>query len=311
MIAVFGGTGTLGRELLPRLVNGGERVRVVARHAPPPQTALSMLDADWVAGDVRDADVLERALRDVDTVVSAIAGFGGRDALGSRAVDRDGNIALIDHARRAGVSSFIMLSIHGAGPDHPMELFRDKWAAEEALRASGMPWTIIRPTAYLESWLGLIGTPLVETRRTRIFGKGRNPINFVSATDVARFIEHAIADPGLRGAAIEVPGPENLTLDDLASLVESASRRRGRIDHAPRAVLHVARLATRVPKPVLSTLIGAALVMDTTDMAVDDPALRAAFPGIPMTTGAEVADRMFGAWRHAGAMAARHGQQLQ
>ena len=296
MISLFGGTGTLGRELLPRLSAQGRRVRVIARHAPPSDPAFSGLEVEWLAGDVREPRVLNAALHGVDTIVSAIAGFGRPDALGSRAVDRDGNVALIEAARRAGVRSFVMLSIHEAGPEHPIELFRDKWAAEEALRASGLAWTIIRPTAYLESWLGLVGGPLVTTGKTRIFGNGRNPINFVSTADVASFVQLAINDPNLHGSAIEVPGPENLTLDDLASLVESASGRTGRKNHVPRALLHLLRLATRVPKPVLSSLIATALVMDTRDMTVDGRALRARYPAIPLTTASEVATGMVATW---------------
>jgi uncharacterized protein YbjT (DUF2867 family) len=296
VIAVFGGTGTLGAQLLPGLIGHGHRVRVVARHTPPQDPTLAGLDVEWIAGDVRDTHLLDQALLGVDTVVSAITGLGGPDALGTRAIDRDGNIALIEASRRAGIGAFVMVSVHEAGPDHPIELFRDKWSAEEALRASGLSWTIIRPTAYLESWLGLVGGPLVQTGKTRIFGTGRNPINFVSAVDVARFIELAVDDASLRGSAIEVPGPENLTLDGLASLAELASGRTGRKDHAPRAMLRLLRLATRVPQPVLSSLIATALVMDTRDMTVDGRALRARFPAIPLTTASEVATRMVAAW---------------
>jgi uncharacterized protein YbjT (DUF2867 family) len=295
MIAVFGATGTLGQELVPRLVANGQRVRAIARHVPADAPAPSGPGVEWMAADVRDPRSLEAALLGVDTVVSAVAGFGRPDALGSRVVDRDGNIALIEAARRAGTSTFVMISINDAGPEHPIELLRDKWAAEEALRASDLSWTIIRPTASLESWLGIVGRPLVQTGTTRIFGTGRNPINFVSTVDVAGFVELAIADPGLRGTAIEVPGPENLTLDDLARLVESACGRTGRLQHAPRLMLRFLRLATRVPKPVLSALIGAALVMDTRDMTVDGPAIRAAFPSVPMTPPVDVARRMFAA----------------
>lgn len=295
MIAIFGGTGTLGRELVPLLAQGGSHVRVISRHGRPADAGPWPADVHEVAGDVRERAVLDAALEGVDTVVSAIAGFGGRDALGSRAVDRDGNIALIGAARRGGVATFVMLSIHDAGPRHPIELFRDKWAAEEALRASGLSWTIIRPTAYLEAWLGLVGGPLVETGRTRIFGTGRNPINFVSVVDVARFVQLAIADSSLRQTSIEVPGPENLTLDQLAALAETASGRSGRKDHVPRPMMRAVRLATRVLKPTVSALVDAALVMDTSDMTVDGPAHRNAFPSISMTTAADVADGMFAA----------------
>jgi NADH dehydrogenase len=293
MIAIFGGTGTLGRELVPRLAAAGSPVRVIARHRRPTDAAPWPETVEEITGDVRDPAVLDAALTGADTVVSAISGFGGRDPLGSRAVDRDANTRLIDAAQRAGLGTFILLSIHGAGPRHPIELFRDKWAAEEALRQTGLGWTIIRPTAYLEAWLGLVGQPLVETGRTRIFGSGRNPINFVSVADVARFVELAIADSSLRQAAIEVPGPENLTLDELAALAETASGRTGRKDHVPRTMMRVARLATRAFKPTMSALVDAALVMDTVDMAVDGPGLRAAYPSIPLTMASEVARRMF------------------
>jgi uncharacterized protein YbjT (DUF2867 family) len=251
---------------------------------PPADAALSELDVEWMAGDIRDPGLLDTALRGVDTVVSAVVGFGRPDSVGSKAIDRDGNIALIEAARHAAVGHIILMSVTQAGPDHPIELFRDKWAAEEALRASGLLWTIIRPTAFLEAWLGLVGAPLVETGKTRIFGTGRNPINFVSVADVAGFVGLAIDDPSLRGSVIEVPGPENLTFDELVALVESASGRVGRKDHVPRAVLRLGRLVMRLPKPGLSALMNAALVMDTSDLAVDGPALRAAFPSIPMTS---------------------------
>ena len=295
MIAIFGGTGTLGRELVPLLAAPGSPIRVISRHGRPAETGPWPDNVQDVTGDVRDRTVLDAALDGVDTVVSAIAGFGGRDALGSRAVDRDGNVGLIEAARRGGVTTFVMLSIHDAGPRHPIELFRDKWAAEEGLRASRLAWTIIRPTAYLESWLGLVGGPLVETGRTRIFGTGRNPINFVSVVDVAQFVQLAIADSRLRQTAIEVPGPENLTLDQLAALAETASGRSGRKDHVPRPMMRAVRLATRILNPTMSALVEAALLMDTSDMSVDGPALRGVFPSIPLTTGSEVARRMFAA----------------
>ena len=187
-----------------------------------------------------------------------MTGFGGRDALGTRTVDRDATIELIDEARRAGVNHFILVSVHQAGPNHPIQLFRDKWAAEEALRRSGLDWTIVRPTAYLETWLGIIGGPMARTGTTRIFGRGRNPINFVSAGDVARVVELAIIDPDVRGTAIEVPGPENLTLDQLAAVVESVLGRTVRKQHLGPTVMRLAGLITKVVNPVLSAQIAAA-----------------------------------------------------
>ena len=295
MILIAGGTGTLGGHLLPLLSARGLDVRLFARHANTTGMADAVGDdVQLITGDVRDPAALRPALDGIDTVVSAITGFGGPGALGTRAVDRDGNLALIEAARQAGVRHVVLLSVHQAGPNHPIGLFRDKWAAEEALRSSGLDWTIVRPTAYLETWLGLVGGPLIATGRTRIFGRGRNPINFVAAGDVARFVDMAIVDPGLRGTALEVPGPENLTLDQLADVVESVSRRHGSRQHLPPIAMRLASAVMRRPNPVLAAQIHAARVMDQRDMSVDGLALRAAFPSIPSTTARDVAVRLFG-----------------
>jgi uncharacterized protein YbjT (DUF2867 family) len=294
MILIAGGTGTLGRHLVPLLVARGQKVRLLARHAAAADGAPSDARAEVVSGDIRDSATVAAALIGVDTVVSAITGFGGPDALGTKAVDRDGNVALIAAARQAGVGHVVLLSVHGAAPTHPIELFRDKWAAEEALRSSGIGWTIVRPTAYLETWLGVVGGPLVATGRTRIFGSGRNPINFVSATDVARLVDLAIADRRLRETAIEAPGPQNLTLDQLAATVESVTGRTGAKQHLSPLMMRVAASVLRVFNPILSAQIAVALVMNSRDMTVDGPALRATSPSIPMTTAAEVAAQMFG-----------------
>ena len=292
MILLTGGTGTLGRSLIPMLEASDRRVRVLTRHAVP--DGIPGEAAEVVSGDVRDVGTLDVAMEGVHTVVSAMSGFGGRKPLGTRAVDRDGNLRLIDAARASGVSHFVLLSIHQAAADHPMPMLRDKWAAEEALRASGLSWTIIRPTAYLETWLGLLGGPLATSGTTRVFGRGRNPINFVSAVDVAEFVKLAIVEPDLRGLAIEVPGPQNLTLDELAAVAASRIGRPARIRHVPPVGMRLARVVTRLFDPALSAQIAAALVMDSRDMSVDGPSLRAGHPSIPMTMAVDVADRMFG-----------------
>ncbi len=293
MLLLVGGTGRLGSRLTPALAGRDGGLRLLGRRETAVSRAAVDAGADFVTGDVRDAAVLARALEGVDTVVSAMAGFGGVDPLGSRAVDRDGNIALIEAARQAKVGQFVLFSIHQAGPDHPIELFRDKWAAEEALRASGLAWTILRPTAYLETWLGLIGGPLVETGKTRVFGSGRNPMNFVSTSDAVRFVELALNDPGLRNQAIDIPGPQNLSFNELLDVVESTTGVQGQRQYLTAPMMRVARLVTRFTKPVLSAQIATAIVMDKADMTVDGPAIRAAYPSIDQTTVQDAARMMF------------------
>jgi nucleoside-diphosphate-sugar epimerase len=141
------------------------------------------------------------------------------------------------------------------------------------------------------TWLG----PLVAKGKTLVFGHGRNPINFVSALDVARFVDLAIADPSFRGKVVEVPGPENLALDQLVEIIETACGRSGSVSHTPRAVMRLLSIALRPIDRMRAGQIRAALVMDARDMTMDGRAVRAAYPSIPMTTAASVAERLFGA----------------
>jgi uncharacterized protein YbjT (DUF2867 family) len=72
-----------------------------------------------------------------------------------------------------------MLSVVGTTPDSPMELFRAKHHAEQHLPQTGVPWTIVRASAFVELWADIMAKPIV-------FGGGANPINFVAVDDVRR-----------------------------------------------------------------------------------------------------------------------------
>jgi len=290
MILVAGGTGTLGRALLPLLASHDEPIRVLTRGGRAGEP-LDLPGVETVIGDVRDPETLRRAMVGVRTVVSAINGFGGDGALGVRAIDRDGNLNLIEAAEAAGVEHFVLLSIQQAAVDHPIELFRMKAAAEARLKASTLSWTIVRPTAYQETWLEIVGRPLVTTGSTRVFGRGRNPINFVSADDVARIVELAVVEPTLRAATLDVSGPENLTFDGFVEVVMVATGVTGTVNHVPLPMLRLMSIALRPFKPVIAGQIAAAVVMDTRDMTADTAQRARRFPGIASTPLADVAAR--------------------
>ena len=236
MITIAGGTGSLGTALIPLLTARGLDLRVITRDAGHVPAGMPS-EVEVVVADVREPATLGRAIAGSQTVISAITGFGGRDAAGAAAIDLHGNHNLIEAAKAAGVDHFILLSVAQATADHPIELFRLKFAVEQELRASGLAWTIIRPTAYMETWVGIVGGPLLQTGKTRIFGAGNNPINFVSAKDVAGLVELAVIEPDLRNQSIDVGGPANLTLNELAACFEATTGRTGEKVHAPRPLM--------------------------------------------------------------------------
>lgn len=282
MIVITGGTGHLGVQLIPLLTARGHEVRVLTRD---PRRARSLLGAgpELVTGDVREPHSLEHAVSGADAVVSAITGFGP-GAPGPRAVDYLGNLNLIRAAEAAGVNRFILLSMHGAAAGHPMELLRMKHRAEEALRQSRLDWTIVRPTVFMELWAGIVGDSILKSGKATVFGRGDNPVNFVSVTDVARIVELAVVEPSLSRQAIDVGGPENLTFNQLVAQIESLTGRRAAVRHVPVPVMRFARLLLRPVRPDLAGMVEAGLIIDTTDMSLDVAALRQRFPQVAPTS---------------------------
>ncbi|MGZ4665581.1 MAG: SDR family oxidoreductase, partial [Frankiaceae bacterium] len=208
-----------------RLSERGLGVRVLTRD---PARAVHLPDAvQTLTGDLQDPAAVAEAVRGCDTVISAVHGFAGPARPSPEAIDRDANRALIQAAAGAGVRHLVLVSVLDAAPDHPMSLHRAKYAAEQALETSGLPWTIIRPACYLETWIAVIGAKLASDGQALVLGPGRNPINFVSARDVAAAVDLVVHDQSLRGQLVEVAGPENLTFTQLADRLITASGKPG------------------------------------------------------------------------------------
>jgi uncharacterized protein YbjT (DUF2867 family) len=281
VIVVAGGTGTLGTRLVPRLADRGVAVRVLTRD-PARARHLAGQGVEVVRGDVRDPRSVAMALDGAGTVISAVHGFAGPGGGSPATVDRAGNAHLIGAAARAG-AALVLVSVVGAARAHPIGLFRAKHAAEETLRASGIPWTIVRATAFMETWAMVMGRPLRVTGRILVFGRGDNPINFVSATDVAALISRAATDPGLRGQVLEIGGPDNLTFNQVAAILQESAGRPATVRHIPRPALRAMALVTTAIKPALARQARAALAMDTLDMTFDSTRAPRAFAGLPNT----------------------------
>src|SRR5215203_6600974 len=296
MILIAGGTGTLGTEVVRLLTARGLEVRILTRDPDRAEHLRGDL-AEVVSGDVQDARAVERATAGARTIISAIQGFGGAAPAGPQAVDRQGNSNLIKAAKAGAAEHFILVSVQGAAPDHPMELFRMKYLAEQELKASGLAWTIIRPTAYMETWGTLVGEPLLKTGRTRIFGRGNNPINFVSAHDVARFVELAVVDPAMRGEVVEVGGPENLSMEQVVQTFEAVSGQFGKKSHVPLPMMRLMSVLMRPVNPTLARQIQAGVVMDTHDFSFDSSETSRSYRSVPLTSLADVVRRDYVATR--------------
>jgi uncharacterized protein YbjT (DUF2867 family) len=292
LVAVAGGTGTLGRHLVERLTGHGIRVRILARDAGQARSMESEL-IEVVPGDVRDTAALQAGVQGCDAVVSAFTAFGRPQGGDLRSADLQGNINLIRSAETAGSSQFVLVSVHGAAPDSPLELGRVKYQVEQVLQASRIGWTIIRPTPSMELYVTLLAAPLLEHHKARIFGRGDNPINFVSQRDVAAFIELALTDNRLLGQAIDVGGPENLSVNQLVHRFEELTGAAGSEQHIPLPMLRAMSVVMRPFSSTLARQAKAAVLMDTTHMAFDHSGTARSYPSIHPTSLEEVVRQDF------------------
>ncbi|MEN2737145.1 SDR family oxidoreductase [Microbacterium sp. X-17] len=287
MILIAGGTGRLGTAIREDLEPG--QVRVLTRN----RVTAEMIregGSEAVVGDIADPKAVSRAVEGCRAVVLAASGFGPMGRSTPAGVDRDGNIALLHAARTAGVEHVVLVSMHGAAPDARLPLLRMKWAAEEALRASGAGWTIVRPTAFLETYLDAVGADLRRNGSTLVFGTGTVPVNFVSVDDVAGLVGEALRNPRLLGETVEWGG-EDLTLEQLSAALRSATGVTGPTKRIPLPALRITALVARPFSPFLARVASAAVIMNTTDMTFDAAPHRARYPGLPHTTLPQAAAR--------------------
>ena len=260
MIVVAGGTGRLGTALVRRLVLSGHDVRVFSRGL----SGKTPEGTDVVHGDIRSEADVQHAVAGADVVVSAVQGVAGPGRVTPRSVDRDGNLCLFRVAEREGVE-VVLVSVTHAAPDSPLEIAREKYAAERALRESRTGWTVVRSAAFAELWIQLLQDTAKRSHRPLVFGRGQNPLWWVSVEDVAAEVARVTLDldGSDRGRTVDVVGPEGLSLGELAHKVMVANGWPGSPRRVSPAALRLGAATIGRVVPAVGRQMRAALAMDS------------------------------------------------
>jgi NADH dehydrogenase len=290
MILVVGSTGMVGQRVVGQLAQRGKRVRALVRTG----TAASKVDplekagASLFRGDLKDPHSIQAACEGVETVVStasATISRGAGDTIHS--VDRDGQLRLVDTAREAGVRHMIYVSF-SRNIDASFPLRDAKRAVEQHLQQSGLDYTIVRPSFFMEVWLSPHAGFDPVGGHVRIYGSGDAPVSMISAADVAAYVAACVDHPAVRNHVIELGGPEPVTFDRVVRLFEDALGRTVSREYIPEAALEQ-QLAT-AEDPLQKTLAGLALCAARGDVIDNGPALEMA--RIPLTPVRAFVDRV-------------------
>ncbi|MFI5606305.1 NAD(P)H-binding protein [Amycolatopsis sp. NPDC051903] len=222
MILVLGATGKVGRALVPALLDAGAPVRALTRdpgrHVIDPR-------AEVVRGDLDDTAALPRLLDGVSRVFVLTSGHGGDGAAQETALARA--------AAPAGVRHLVKLSTTGVHFGQTDPITRAHARAEEAIRAAGPAWTILRPGAFMDNrraWLQsarAVGAVYVP--------EGDPASALIHARDIAAVATLVLTTPGHEGATYPLTGGEALTAARQVAILGDALGRRLRYVEEPEA----------------------------------------------------------------------------
>ncbi|MFE9792768.1 NmrA family NAD(P)-binding protein [Streptomyces goshikiensis] len=208
MIVVMGATGATGNALLHSLLALGTPVRALTRtpHRPiPGTTGAHQPPVEVQYADATDPHSLRTAFKGASQLFLAMANSPAQVELETR---------VIDIAAHTGIGHIVKISAPAAEHDSPVAISRGHHAAEEHLRASGLPHTILRPYAFMQNLLRLAPT----VAQGVILGTmGDAPCNYVDCRDIGDVAAAALTRPGIAGGTYALTGPEAVTYPELAS----------------------------------------------------------------------------------------------
>ncbi len=278
-ILVTGATGFVGPSIVQALRAADREVRVLARE-PARAAGLTAMGVEVVAGDVTDPASLEAAIDGCTHVVHLVAIIKGRPADFER-VMTVGTRNVVAAAKSAGCERFVLMSALGTSDPPTVPYYAAKLAEEREVKASGLEYTIFRPSFIFGPGGGALATFMRQVKLSpvvTVIGSGKQRSQPIWRDDVAEYFARAIADPRAANRVFELGGPDTVNWDELYLAIADALGKRRTLLHIPAGLaLAGARLTERLPGAPLSsdqvTMIeGADNVVSNTD-AVDTFAL--------------------------------------
>ncbi len=209
MYLVTGSTGGIGRRVVRLLREREKQVRAFVRLTSR-YSELEHRGANIFIGDLRQEKDIQKACQGVQYIISTHG--TDSDAL---SLDYRANIELIDSAKATGVEHFVFISVLGADRGYEdAPVFKAKRAVERYLAASGLNYTILRPSGLASNLLPL-AERFRETGFYLLIGDPKNRTSIVSTDDLARMVVDSVTVEAARNQILPVGGPEILLRDDI------------------------------------------------------------------------------------------------
>lgn len=230
MILVTGATGFIGRALVRQLSNTGQEVRVLLRPSPRSPRLPKGVPVEVSVVSLNDARGVRAALRGVDQVIhlASAASLGRRGSL--LHTDIEGTRTLAQAANDAGIDRFLFLSHVGADRASAFPIHKAKGIAEEHIRRSGVPYTIIRSTIVFGPEDGLTNN-IAKTLRSVPFlfpipGDGKTLLQPLWVEDLVTALVWSLQNPETINQTFEIGGGEYFTFRQIVETIMAVTRTR-------------------------------------------------------------------------------------
>jgi NADH dehydrogenase len=273
----------VGMEVCRLLASKGMPFRAMVRESSDTAKVgrLTDLGAKIVKATLCDPASLKAACQGASAVICTVSAmpFCYQPGLNDiQSVDLEGVNNLIDAARATGVKQFIYTSFSG-NLDRDFPLRNAKRAVEQHLKESGLTYTILRPSMFMEVWLSpAVGFDAANAKAS-IYGTGDQLIAWITIKDVARFAVESLTNPAARNAMLELGGPECLSPHQVIKLYEAAKGKTFEVAHVPPEALQAQY--DGAADPMQKSFIGLMLCYAAGD-PIEMGAVQKAF-GFPLT----------------------------
>ena len=234
MILVTGATGKVGQEVVRQLATAGVPARALVRD-PIRASSIRIPGIEIAVGDLARPDTLSPAFAGVDRVFLLTPAAPDQVELQANALEA---------ARRAGAQRIVKLSVAG-GPDAGTQIGRWHWATEKQIEASGLGFTFLRPTLYMQQMLSY--APSIAATGTFSAPMGAGEIAVVDTRDVASVAVTVLTEDGHDRRIYDLTGPEALSYDRMADAISDAIGKKVVYAHVPPEYTRKQMLADGLP----------------------------------------------------------------
>ncbi|MGY6647328.1 SDR family oxidoreductase [Wenyingzhuangia sp. IMCC45574] len=226
-VLLAGASGYLGNYILHELLAHDICTNIIVRKASKNKLNFEK-PVKIIEAEITKAATLKNSCLNIDIVISTVGITRQKDGLSYIDVDYQANLNLLQEAKKANVEKFIYVSAINGDKYRHLKIFQAKEKFVDALKASGLNYTIVRPNGFFSDMKNFLA--MANTGKVYLFGNGEQKFNPIHGQDLAFAILNNIAK---NNPEFNIGGPDVLSLNEIARLAFTSLNKPVKIIHLP------------------------------------------------------------------------------